>query len=55
MNETIIVVNGKQWIIPSDKQMSLISWLQSNAIDATRPQPMQESISHGKELLTENG
>jgi len=54
MNETI-VIHGKQWIIPSNKVMSLISWLQANAVDASRPQPMQESISHGKELLTENG
>ena len=53
--EERINIGGKVWIVPANKVPSLVAWLQANAVDGSRPVPMQESMSQGKELLTENG
>ena len=45
--EERIQIGGKLWIVPTNKVPSLLAWLQANAVDASQPQPMQESIQSG--------
>lgn len=45
MNDTVITVNGKTWIVPANKTQGLIAWLSSNAVDAS------ESRSQLREVI----
>lgn len=53
--DTQIVVNGKIWLVPQAALPALISWLQMNAIDASRPSSIHEiqEKQGNKQLLVE--
>lgn len=40
--EQRIVINGKMYIVPAGRVSSLIAWLETNAVDASRTQPIRE-------------
>ena len=52
--ETKVSVNGKLYIVPAQAVAGLVGWLEQNAVDASKQQPMHESVKENKELLLEN-
>ena len=51
--EERVMIRGKMYIVPADRVSSLVAWLEQNAIDASRKQPMRESMQGDRELLIE--
>lgn len=56
--ETKITVNGKTWIVPSDKLGQLVAWLSSNAVEAgfarQEVREVRNENTDPRQLLVEN-
>lgn len=54
MNDVTVNINGNIWVVPSNKSMELIAWLNSNAYTTNKPQTTtQENVSDPRTLILE--